>query len=101
MGRTGPHRDLDLETRILASTRELICSRGPRVVSINEIAAHAGVGKQTIYRWWPTKAAVVIASLERQFASESPFPTSGSAKDDLRSQMRAVAGIFSSPTTWV
>lgn len=98
MGRTGPHRDRDLEARILASTRDLICTNGPRAVSVNEIARHAGVGKQTIYRWWPTKASVVIDALEQQFRSESPFPTSGSAKDDLRAQMRAVASIFSSPT---
>ncbi|PFG34437.1 TetR/AcrR family transcriptional regulator [Sanguibacter antarcticus] len=98
MGRTGPHRDPELTAKILASTHELICTKGPRAVTINEIAAHAGVGKQTIYRWWPTKASVVIDALEQQFASDNPFPTTGSAKDDLRAQMRAVARTFSSPT---
>jgi AcrR family transcriptional regulator len=98
MGRTGPHRDLNLQARILTSTRDLIFAEGPRAVSINQIASHAGVGKQTIYRWWPSKASVVIDALEQQFASESPFPTSGSAKEDIRTQMRAVAATFSSPT---
>ena len=98
MPRTGPKRDLDAEQRVLDATRDLICERGPNRVSINEIATAAGVGKQTIYRWWPSKTAVVIDALERMFESESPFPRTGSAYDDIRTQMRRVAKTFASPT---
>ena len=91
MPATGPKRDLDAERRILEATRTLISSRGPNCVSINDIAAEAGVGKQTIYRWWPSKAAVVIDALERIFETDSPFPDSGSAHSDLRTQLRRVA----------
>ncbi len=98
MPKTGPKRDTDAEQRILDATRDLICERGPNRVSINEIAAAAGVGKQTIYRWWPTKTAVIIDALERTFQSESPFPDTGSTYDDLRIQMRRVAKTFASPT---
>src|SRR3954469_21395834 len=45
---------------ILAATRELIVELGYAKVSIDAIAARAGVGKQTIYRWWPSKGAVVF-----------------------------------------
>lgn len=98
MGATGPKRDLDAERRILDATRSLIASRGPNCVSVNDIAAEAGVGKQTIYRWWPSKSAVVIEALERIFETDNPFPDSGSARDDLRVQMRRVAATFASPT---
>lgn len=98
MPKTGPKRDLDAEQRVLDATRDLICERGPNRVSINEIATAAGVGKQTIYRWWPSKTAVVIDALERMFESESPFPQTGSAYDDIRTQMRRVATVFASPT---
>jgi AcrR family transcriptional regulator len=98
MPKTGPKRDLDAERRVLDATRDLICERGPNRVSINEIATAAGVGKQTIYRWWPSKTAVVIDALERMFESESPFPQTGSAYDDIRTQMRRVATVFASPT---
>jgi AcrR family transcriptional regulator len=98
MGATGPKRDLDAERRILEATRSLIAARGPNQVSINDIAAEAGVGKQTIYRWWPSKSAVVIDALERIFETDSPFPDTGSVRDDLRSQMRRVAAAFASPT---
>jgi AcrR family transcriptional regulator len=98
MGTTGPKRDLDAQQRILSATRDLICERGPGRVSINEIAAAAGVGKQTIYRWWPTRSAVVIDALEAGFEHDNPFPDSDTTKDDLRTQMRRVATTFASPT---
>jgi AcrR family transcriptional regulator len=98
MPKTGPKRDLDAERRILDATRTLICAHGPRQVSINAIAAAAGVGKQTIYRWWPSRSAVVVDALERMFEAESPFPDSGSTRDDIRTQMHRVAATFASPT---
>src|SRR5262245_10799735 len=97
MPASGPKRDLDAQRRILDATRGLISSRGPNQVSINEIAAAAGVGKQTIYRWWHSKPAVVIDSLEDSFRAESPSPDSGSTYTDIRTQMRRVAGAFASP----
>jgi AcrR family transcriptional regulator len=98
MGKRGPKRDLELRQRILRSALELIGAEGPNHVTVNQIAAHAGVGKQTIYRWWPTKAAVVIDALEDSVAVESPFADTGSAYRDIRSQMRLVGRSFSSPT---
>lgn len=94
----GPKRDPQARQAILDATRELICRRGPNKVSINEIAAVAGVGKQTIYRWWRTKSAVVVDALEQIFEDESPFPDTGSTRDDICTQMRSVAATFSSPT---
>ena len=45
---------------ILDATGELIADQGLASTSIDQIAARAGVGKQTIYRWWPNKAALVL-----------------------------------------
>lgn len=98
MSTRGPKRDLDAEQRILDATCELIRSRGPNRVAINDIAAAANVGKQTIYRWWPSKHAVVVDALARTFEVENAFPDSGSIRADLRTQMRRVAASFSSPT---
>lgn len=44
---------------ILAATRELLLARGFDGLSIEAVAARAGVGKQTIYRWWPSRPALV------------------------------------------
>ena len=52
---------------ILSAATELLAEDGYRKLSIEAIAARAGVGKQTIYRWWPSKGAVVFdAFMQRQ-----------------------------------
>jgi AcrR family transcriptional regulator len=44
---------------IVTATRELLLERGFDGTSIEAVAARAGVGKQTIYRWWPSRPALV------------------------------------------
>lgn len=46
-------------TAIIEATRELLLERGFDGMSIEAVAARAGVGKQTIYRWWPSRPALV------------------------------------------
>lgn len=46
-------------TAIVAATRELLLERGFDGLSIEAVAARAGVGKQTIYRWWRSRPALV------------------------------------------
>src|ERR1700719_3860278 len=46
-------------TAIVGATRELLLERGFDGTSIEAVAARAGVGKQTIYRWWPSRPALV------------------------------------------
>ena len=75
-----------------------IRARGSSRVTINEIADQANVGKQTIYRWWPTKAELVLDALEREIKSGNPPPATGSTYHDIRTQMRRVAAMFASPT---
>lgn len=97
MGKRGPQRDPEVHQRILDTTRELICTHGPNQVTVNQITASAGVGKQTIYRWWPTKAALVIDALEHAVTSQSPPPNTGTAYEDIRTQMRRVTRLLASP----
>ncbi len=58
--------------------------RGFRAVSVNEIAAAARVGKMTIYRRWPNKAAVVMDALFELISPQTEFPPAGSALESLR-----------------
>src|SRR5690349_5044998 len=44
---------------IIEATRALLLDRGFDGLSIEAVAARAGVGKQTIYRWWPSRPALV------------------------------------------
>jgi AcrR family transcriptional regulator len=97
MGRGRP-RDEDAQQRILEAAFRLVGEEGPAQVRIDAIAEAAGVGKQTIYRWWPTKTAVVMDALVKQTMAETPFPDTGDARADLRAHMRSVVRLFRSPT---
>ena len=97
MGR-GRTRDEDARDRILEAAFRLVGEEGPARVRIDAIAEAAGVGKQTIYRWWPTKTAVVMEALVTQTMAETPFPDTGDARADLRVHLRSVIRVFRSPT---
>ncbi|WP_244857822.1 TetR/AcrR family transcriptional regulator [Agromyces archimandritae] len=57
--------------RILAATRELLPGGVDRL-SMDGIAARAGVGKQTLYRWWPSKSAIIAEAVIEGFEPPSP-----------------------------
>lgn len=90
-------RDLEARERILAATRDLIREQGPLQVGVDAIAERAGVGKQTIYRWWRSKTAVVLESLAEMAEVDLHFPDTGSTREDLRHEMRAVVKTFRGP----
>jgi AcrR family transcriptional regulator len=78
-------RDPAVHRAILAATVELLEEHGYRKLTIDAIAARAGVGKQTIYRWWPNKAAVVMEAYIAAGESRVPEPDTGSLVGDLES----------------
>jgi AcrR family transcriptional regulator len=82
---------------ILRAAIELLQENGFSALSVDAIAGRAGVGKATIYRWWPNKAAVVMDAFLADTAPEMPFPDTGSAREDLRRQMRAVIRLLNTP----
>jgi AcrR family transcriptional regulator len=91
-------RDPAAHRSILEATFELVSAHGVRRVRIDDIAAAAGVGRQTIYRWWPSKQAVVIDALLDHSTGDTPFPDTGDARCDLRAHMLGVVRIFTSST---
>lgn len=60
------------------------------------IAKRAGVGKQTIYRWWPSKGAVVLEAINEQLGESLAFPDTGDVVADLTDQMTVVATVLAS-----
>jgi AcrR family transcriptional regulator len=82
---------------ILRAAFELCAERSYEGTSVEAIAARAGVGKQTIYRWWPSKGAVVMEALNDVVGAASDFPDTGDVVADLRQQMTTVSTLLSSP----
>lgn len=70
-------------------------------LTIERIAAEAGVGKQTIYRWWPHKAAVVLEALltGHMRVEFAPIPDTGDLRADLHAWMdETLATVFDEST---
>ena len=84
---------------VLRATRELVSEVGYAKLSIEGIAARAGVGKQTIYRWWRSKGAVVFDSFLAlsEGADGMALPDTGDIEADLKAVMRATAAEFADP----
>src|SRR5437763_12525113 len=71
-------------TAIVTATRELLLERGFDGLSIEAVAARAGVGKQTIYRWWPSRPALVA---DVMLEDADKILASGNHSDDLTADL--------------
>ena len=69
-------------TAVLDAATALVEELGYGSVTMEGIARRAGVSKQTVYRWWPAKAAVVLEALNEGAAVIAP------ASDDVEEFLR-------------
>jgi AcrR family transcriptional regulator len=90
-------RDEDARRRIIAAVQQLVAEKGPAQATVTEISARAGVGRQTIYRWWRNRSLLVIDALIEMADSEFNFADSGRFEADLRRQMHRMAVSFAGP----
>ena len=83
--RSGPVRSEAARLSILQATADLIAERGYDHLTIEGIATRAGVGKQTIYRWWPSKGVVTAECLLEGLILPGRFelPNTGDVRVDL------------------
>jgi AcrR family transcriptional regulator len=80
---------------VLAAAAD-ICGRcGYGSATIETIAAQAGVGKQTIYRWWPNKAALFIEVYGRLVPSGLIAEDTGSLTGDFEQLLRKLSRLYS------
>ena len=93
----GRPRSEQARAAILGSALELLEEVGYVELTIEEVAARAGVGKATIYRWWPSKAVLVAEAFMSSVIRETRFPDTGSVREDIRAQMQRLAGIIRGP----
>jgi AcrR family transcriptional regulator len=81
---------------ILDAAIALISDLGYEQTSIEAIAKRAGVGKQTIYRWWPSKGAVALEALDESLGTVVDFADTGDMVEDLRTHMTGVTNLLNS-----
>lgn len=79
---------------ILHATVSLVCEVGYDNASIEAIARRAGVGKQTIYRWWPSKGAVVLEAATQVLDPVVLLPDTGDFRADVRAQLVGIVELI-------
>jgi AcrR family transcriptional regulator len=82
---------------ILRSTLKLLGENGFSDLTIEAVAAHASVGKATVYRWWPNKAVLIADAFASSATRKLHFPDTGFVRTDMSQQMRQLIKIFRSP----
>jgi AcrR family transcriptional regulator len=78
---------------ILDASISMVSELGYDNISIEAIARRAGVSKQTIYRWWPSKGAVILEAATRSIDAAVAFPDTGDIVADLRTQLTEIVEV--------
>jgi AcrR family transcriptional regulator len=94
----GRPRDMRATQAILRAALELGVENGFHEVTIEGIAAHAGVGKTTIYRRWPDVWAVVMEAVLAEVTEASPVVERATARESFTVSMKLVAKSFRGKT---
>ena len=93
-GRAPHRRNEQARIAVLHAADDLLAERGFAGVTIEGIAARAGVAKQTIYRWWPSKVEVLLDTLIEDAQESLVRPATGSAIEDARQYLRRLAAFI-------
>lgn len=95
--RPGRPRSEASREAILSAAFALLQERGFEAFAIEAVAARAGVGKATIYRWWDSRAALAVECFFTHTQNELRFPDLGSARADFEQQILALGKLLRSP----
>ncbi len=76
----------------------LLKETSARDLTMEAVAKRAGVGKPTLYKWWPSKSALILAMFHERMARDSePAIVAGSAEENIRRKVRGIVRAFSGP----
>lgn len=97
--RGGAARSEAARIAVLEATTSLFAAKGYDHLTIEGIAAEAGVAKQTIYRWWPSKSAVVAEALieGRLMPVDLSLPSTGDVRADVSAWLEGLFRFVDDP----
>lgn len=82
---------------IMDAVYAVLQKKSVRDLTMEEVARRAKVGKPTLYKWWPTKATLVLAMLCERMAPNLEKPTVLTAEESLRLRVRRLIDAFNGP----
>lgn len=92
----GRPRSAEAQQAVLDATNRMLETVAVRDLTIEAIAREAGVGKPTIYRWWPSKNAVVLDAVFSSVSAEIEYPKTKSAVAALKQQVARALELLNS-----
>jgi AcrR family transcriptional regulator len=92
--RTGNRRNPVLHQAIIAAATEVLAKEGPTRFTIEAVAKLAGCGKPTIYRWWPSRPALLLEVYDQVVQKELSPPEGKDLAKDIADMMRQIWGIW-------
>jgi AcrR family transcriptional regulator len=92
--RRGRPRSEKAKASILAAASAILEAEGLREMSVDAVAARAGVSKATIYRWWDSKADLALDTFLADARRELAPPNTGSFAKDLRARGRTISRAY-------
>jgi AcrR family transcriptional regulator len=87
-------RSEQVRDKILAAAGELMMEGSLATVTMEAIAARAGVSKRTLYKYWPSRGAVALEGFMRRSDAMSAIPEGASAAEALEALVVAAALLF-------
>jgi AcrR family transcriptional regulator len=94
----GRQRSSESEEAILKATLQLLKEKPLRDITVDAIARKAGVGKMTIYKWWPSKAYVALDAFRKKMNRVVAMPDTGDTERDLAELLYSIMSFYISPT---
>jgi AcrR family transcriptional regulator len=88
--RMGRPRSERARQAVLHAVDDLLVDVGYAAMTMKGIAERAGVGRQTLYRWWTTKAEILLEAIIDDVEEELSTPACPEAADDLLAYLRAL-----------
>jgi AcrR family transcriptional regulator len=89
--RRGRPRSVETTNAILQSAYTLMATTGLAATSIDAVARHSNVSKMTIYKWWPSREALLIDAFLNHASVMLPLSGSGNPATRLRRHAAAYA----------
>lgn len=89
--RRGRPRSIETTNAILESAYALMATTGLAATTIDAVARHSNVSKMTIYKWWPSREALLIDAFLHHAAQMLPLPPVSAGTPAARARRHAAA----------
>jgi len=89
--RRGRPRSVETTNAILESAYAMMAATGLAATTIDAVARRSSVSKMTIYKWWPSREALLIDAFLHRAAQMLPLPPVSSGTPAARTRRHAAA----------